>query len=116
MKILIVDDSTNIAGAVEALLTPEGHEVVKAEDGFAALAVFRNERPDFIFMDIDMPQLDGHKTTELIRSQSNVPIVFLSSNSTVFDQARASLVGGTDFIVKPFTKDSVLSAVKRYGS
>lgn len=116
MKILIVDDSINIAGAVEALLLPEGHEVVKAEDGFTALSVFRKEQPDFIFMDIDMPQLDGYKTTQLLRSQSNVPIIFLSSNGTVFDQARGTLVGGTDFIVKPFTKEGVLSAIKRYGA
>lgn len=115
MKILIVDDSLNISRAVEALLVPEGHEVIKAEDGFSALSVFRREEPGFIFMDIDMPLLDGYKTTQLIRSRSNVPIVFLSSNGTVFDQARASLVGATDFIVKPFSKEAVLSSISRYG-
>lgn len=116
MKILIVDDSINISRAVEALLLPEGHDVVKAEDGFVALSVFRAEQPDFVFMDIDMPLIDGYKATQLIRSQSSVPIVFLSSNGTVFDQARADLVGGTDFIVKPFSKDSVLSAIARHSS
>lgn len=114
MKILIVDDSINISRAVEALLVPEGHEVVKAEDGFAALAVFKKESPEFVFMDIDMPLLDGYKCTQLLRSKSDVPIVFLSSNGTIFDQARAELVGGTSFIVKPFTKEAVLSALKRY--
>lgn len=114
MKILIVDDSLNISRAVEALLVPEGHEIVKAEDGYSALAVFKREKPEFVFMDIDMPLLDGYKSTQLIRSQSDVPIVFLSSNGTVFDQARAELVGGTAFIVKPFTKDAVLNAIESH--
>lgn len=116
MKILIVDDSLNISRALEALLIPEGHEVIKAPDGFSALATFRRESPDLIFMDIDMPLLDGYKTTELIRSRSEVPIIFLSSNGTVFDQAKAKLVGGTDFIVKPFSKEGLLTVLSRHAS
>lgn len=114
MKILIVDDSLGIARAIEALVAPEGHQVVKAIDGFEALSVFQSEKPDFVFMDIDMPALDGYKTTQLIRSQSGVPIYFLSSNSSIFDEAKAELVGGTGFISKPFTKESILKALEKY--
>lgn len=111
MNILIVDDSSSMARAMESLVEQAGHTAMKAEDGYVALRMYREHKPGFIFMDVDMPRLDGYKTTKIIRSLGSVPIYFLTSNNTIFDAARAKLVGGTGFIAKPFDKHKILSVL-----
>jgi twitching motility two-component system response regulator PilG len=64
-----------------------------------------------------MPRLDGFQTCALIRhspSCSHIPVVMLSSRDGLFDRARGQLAGATDYLTKPFTKDSLLQAVRRY--
>lgn len=114
MKVMIVEDSLSLTRGLEVMLRAAGHEVVEAANGFDALLSWKESDPDLIFMDIDMPFLDGYKATQIIRSHSDIPIYFLSSNSTIFDEARANLVGGSGFIAKPFTKESIYETLGRH--
>jgi twitching motility two-component system response regulator PilG len=88
--------------------------VALAEDGFAAMAVIVEQRPDVVFVDVMMPRLDGYQACALIKGNPQfraTPVIMLTSKDGVFDRARGRLAGCDDYLTKPFTKDSLLSAV-----
>ena len=116
-QILVIDDSSTIRRSAEIFLSQAGYPVLLAEDGFEALAKIVEHRPAMIFCDILMPRLDGFQTCALVRqspSCSAIPIVMLSSRDGVFDRARGALAGASDYLTKPFTKDSLLQAVRKH--
>lgn len=119
MKVLVVDDSVAIAKAAKMMVEREGHQVVTADNGYRALQALEQETPDLVLLDVEMPTLDGFKTCMLIRSRhtkESLPIVFLTSHGTVFDKAKGTLVGGNDFIVKPFTADRIKNVISKWSS
>lgn len=114
-EVLVIDDSSTIRRSAEIFLSQAGHPVILAVDGFAALSLIVERRPVLIFCDILMPRLDGFQTCALIRASpasAHVPVVMLSSRDGLFDRARGLLAGATDYLTKPFTKDSLLRAVR----
>lgn len=116
-KIMVVDDSTTICKSAELFLKDSGHKIILADDGFDALAKIEQEIPDLIFIDVMMPKLDGLKTCQLIKNNDefkHIPIVFLSSKDTEFDKARGFLVGGSDYLTKPFSKDQILATIQKF--
>jgi len=118
MKVLIVDDSVAMSKAASLLVTKAGHEVITAENGYRALQVIEREVPDLVFLDVEMPVLDGFKTCMLIRerfSKEELPIMFLTSHGTVFDQARGRMAGGVGFVVKPFNGNRINEVLAEWG-
>ncbi len=116
-QILVIDDSSTIRRSAEIFLSQAGYPVLLAEDGFEALAKIVESRPALIFCDILMPRLDGFQTCALLRqspSCSSIPVVMLSSRDGVFDRARGLLAGASAYLTKPFTKDSLLQAVRAH--
>lgn len=88
-----------------------------AEDGFDALAKITDWHPDLIFVDVMMPRLDGYQTCSLIKKNPHfnaTPVIMLSSKDGLFDKARGRMVGSNEYLTKPFTKDTLLTAVRRY--
>jgi twitching motility two-component system response regulator PilG len=117
MRVLVIDDSNTIRRSAELFLHQGGHEVLLAEDGFDALAKVHDHEPDLIFCDILMPRLDGYQTCAIVRSHprfAEVPVVMLSSKDGLFDRARGRMVGSTEYLTKPFTKDQLLRAVEQF--
>lgn len=115
LKIMVVDDSVTIRRSAEAFLKQAGCEVILAEDGFDALAKVSQHRPDVIFCDIMMPRLDGFQTCALIKKSpvyGAIPVVMLSSKDGLFDRARGNIVGSDDYLTKPFSRESLLQAVR----
>jgi twitching motility two-component system response regulator PilG len=118
MKVMVIDDSNTIRRSAEIFLKQAGCQVILAEDGFDALAKIADNHPDVIFVDIMMPRLDGYQTCALIKKNSNfktTPVIMLSSKDGLFDRARGRMVGSDEYLTKPFTKDTLLSAVGRHG-
>ena len=113
MKILIIDDEVGIRETLHDILEFNGHEVIAAEDGRQGLqAAFA--RPDFIFCDVSMPNLDGLGVLAAIRempSLRDVPFVFLTGNATREDQRAGMTLGADDYITKPFTVHDILNAI-----
>jgi twitching motility two-component system response regulator PilG len=117
LKVLVIDDSKTIRRTAETLLQKAGCDVVTAVDGFEALSVIAETRPDIIFVDIMMPRLDGYHTCKLIKQNSefrNTPVVMLSSKDGLFDRARGRVSGCEDYLTKPFTRDEILGAIERH--
>ena len=117
LKVMVIDDSKTIRRTAEILLKKAGCEVLTATDGFEALSLIADNRPDVIFVDIMMPRLDGYQTCALIKHNeafNHTPVIMLSSKDGLFDRARGRIVGSEQYLTKPFTKDELLGAIKRH--
>ncbi|MEM7402107.1 MAG: response regulator [Pseudomonadota bacterium] len=117
LKVMVIDDSKTIRKSAESLLTKEGCEVFTANDGFEALAMIAEHRPNLIFIDIMMPRLDGYQTCALIKNNrmfKTTPVIMLSSKDSIFDKARGKIVGSEQYLTKPFTRDDLLGAIAEY--
>ena len=117
LKIMVIDDSSTIRRSAEIFMGQAGYQVVLADDGFDALAKMNDHDPALIFCDILMPRLDGYQTCALIRKSArfhSTPVVMLSSKDGLFDRARGAMVGSSAYLTKPFSKDSLLAAVRDY--
>lgn len=117
LKIMFIDDSLTIHRAAHLFLGEYGYDIVCAQDGLDALGKMGLVPPDIIFCDILMPKLDGYETCALIKKNptfKKVPFVMLSSQSSIFDKAKAFLVGADDHIPKPFDRDSLKQVIDRF--
>lgn len=117
IKVMVIDDSNTIRRSAEIFLGQSGCEVILAGDGFDALAKITDHAPDIIFCDIMMPRLDGYQTCSLIKKNSkyrSTPVIMLSSKDGLFDRARGRMVGSDEYLTKPFTKESLLSTVRKH--
>ncbi len=117
IKVMVIDDSNTIRRSAEIFLRQAGCDIMLAEDGFDALAKIADWRPDIIFVDIMMPRLDGYQTCSLIKKNprfSTTPVIMLSSKDGLFDKARGRMVGSSEYLTKPFTKDSIINTVRQY--
>jgi DNA-binding response OmpR family regulator len=101
-KILLVDDEKEIISFMRDALEDEGYDVLCAYDGKEALTKLK-ERPDLILLDVMMPEMDGFELCELIRKNVSCPILFLSAKQTEQDRIKGLLVGGDDYLIKPFS-------------
>lgn len=114
-KILVIDDDTSITELIQAILSKDGYEVEAAHNGVDGLAMAKEIKPDLIFMDIVMPDMDGYETTQEIKKidyLQHVPVVFLSGYSENEDGGRSFEMGGASFIRKPFTIQQIRDFVK----
>ncbi|ODU43660.1 twitching motility response regulator PilG [uncultured Aquimonas sp.] len=117
LKVMVIDDSKTIRRTAETLLKKEGCDVVTATDGFEALAKIADHHPQVIFVDIMMPRLDGYQTCALIKNNQvfrSTPVIMLSSKDGLFDKAKGRIVGSEEYLTKPFTRDELLSAIRRH--
>jgi CheY-like chemotaxis protein len=111
-KVLIVDDDPVVQAGLSAVLEDD-FEVSVAEDGASCLMQFDEAAPALIFLDIDMPGINGYKTCLKIRERSSTPIIFVSARDTLEERLHAFEVGGNDFIQKPFEGEILLAKAQR---
>ena len=102
-KILVVEDDFDIQELLQNFLQEAGYEVAVANDGVEALSLFAGERYDLIVLDIMLPKIDGYGVCELIRKQSDVPIIMLTALSGEEDQIKGLDLQVDDYITKPFS-------------
>ncbi|HEK9107727.1 response regulator transcription factor [Streptococcus equi subsp. zooepidemicus] len=113
-KILIVDDEKPISDIIKFNLTKEGYDTVTAFDGKEAVAVFEEERPDLIILDLMLPELDGLEVAKEIRKTSHIPIIMLSAKDSEFDKVIGLEIGADDYVTKPFSNRELLARVKAH--
>jgi PAS domain S-box-containing protein len=114
-KILVVDDHAANLLAIEGVLEPLGHTVLKAKSGEEALRILLDHEVALILMDVQMPGLDGFRTVQLIkeRERSRVtPVIFLTAiNKEAAHVARGYDTGAVDYLFKPFDADILRAKV-----
>lgn len=110
--ILVVDDEIEIAEVVRRYLEQDGHRVVSAEDGETALALFRQERPHLVVLDLMLPKIDGWEVARRIRAGGNTPIIMLTARGDEVDRLLGLGLGADDYITKPFSPREVAARVR----
>jgi putative two-component system response regulator len=114
-KILIVDDDERNLRLMEALLVPEGYEVIKASDGIEALDKVKEDPPDLVLLDIMMPNMDGYEVAAHLKRDedtSRIPIVMVTALEDADDRVRALEAGADDFLSKPVDKTELRTRVR----
>ena len=112
MKILLADDDHDLLALIAFTLTQSGFAVVKASDGVTALQLFKNESPDLVVLDINMPGANGFVVCEKIREQSRVPVMMLTVRGEEEDLVKALELGADDYLNKPFSPRTLIARVK----
>ena len=117
VTILTVDDSRTMRDMLRMALVDAGFRVVQAEDGLHGLDVLRQETPQVIITDINMPRMDGFGFIEAVRQRRSsyraVPILVLTTESDDEKKMRARRAGATGWIVKPFDPAKLVAAIRR---
>ena len=101
---------------ITEVLRKMGFEILKAENGRRALEILPHHQPELIFMDVNMPELDGFETTRLIRQlpepHCSVPIIALTADAMPGDKQRCMEAGMNSYISKPFRLEEIESVLK----
>ncbi|NOZ59472.1 MAG: response regulator [Euryarchaeota archaeon] len=117
MKIMVVDDDEIIIEAMRNILEPEGFEVISAGSGEECLRLLEEVVPDYIFIDIQMPGMDGWETLRRIRSREelrHIPIAMLTAQPLTRETLDREDVGElVDYVVKPFTRRDIEETLKQ---
>jgi two-component system, chemotaxis family, chemotaxis protein CheY len=113
-KILIVDDAEFLRVRISKMLIADGFEVSEAENGLKAIEAYKANQPDMVLMDITMPEMDGLSALKELRkidpAAKVIMLTALGQESVVLEAVKS---GARDFIVKPFERDRVLSAINK---
>lgn len=111
-KILIVDDDKNICTLLDLYLRQDGHSVIFAHDGRAAIETFREENPDLVVLDVMLPVMDGWDILQTIRQESQVPVIMLTAVDACEDKVTGLDLGADDYVVKPFDPREVAARIR----
>jgi len=118
LKILVADDVPVNLIVVEKMLDSIGYQVETASTGREAVEAVKSKHYDLIFMDIQMPEMDGLEATRQIRKlgmdKSSIPIVAITANTQDSDRDSCIEVGMNDFIAKPFVKKQLAALLERF--
>lgn len=113
MKILIAENDTHIRMGLEKVLQREGYTTLGATNGQQALDMYQQQKPDFIILDIMMPELDGYSVCREIRkTDEQTPIIFLSAKDEEIDRVIGLELGADDYISKPFGIHEIRARIK----
>jgi response regulator NasT len=109
MRVLIAEDEALIRMDLREMLEEEGHEVVgEARDGAEAIALARAVKPDIVFMDVKMPNVDGIEAAATIASESIAPVVMVTAFSQAGLVEEAAQAGAMGYVVKPFSRSDIV--------
>jgi two-component system, chemotaxis family, chemotaxis protein CheY len=113
-KILIMDDSALMRSVLRNFVKKEGHDVVESADGKDAIEKYKTEKPDMVFMDILVPGgTDGLTALKEIRAyDAKAKVVMVTSLKEKSDEETAKKYGASGYIMKPFSKDEIIKALK----
>jgi two-component system alkaline phosphatase synthesis response regulator PhoP len=110
--ILVVDDEPKIVRLARDYLEQSSFRVLPVNDGLSALAAARQEKPDLIVLDLNLPGMDGIDVCRVLRRESSVPIIMLTARVEETDRLIGLEVGADDYIVKPFSPRELVARVR----
>ena len=113
--ILVDDNPTNLRIGKNVL--SEKYSVATAPSAAKLFNLLESNHPSLILLDIDMPEMDGHKALEILKSKpgtKDIPVVFLTGMSDTQDQERGLTMGAVDYVTKPFDPPSLIACIERH--
>jgi len=117
-RVLLVEDSSTMRSFVAATLEGDGgFEITQVQSGFDALKALPSGRFDLVITDVNMPDINGLELIKFIRSSPvymHTPLIIISTEGRDRDRARGLSLGANAYLVKPFTPDALLEAVRQH--
>jgi adenylate cyclase len=112
-KILVIDDGKeNREFVIDYVLKPAGYDTIQARDGVEGLQLARNEHPDLILLDLQMPKMNGIQVLEAMRAEAmTIPVILMTFYGTEEVAVDVFRLGVRDYVKKPYTIDEMLSAI-----
>ena len=113
-RILVADDDDGLRRLIWTTLGTEHFELLQAIDGEAALHIAREQHPELVLLDVNMPKLDGFEVCRQLKTEpetSGIKIVILSARGADTDRARGREAGADDYFIKPFSPVQLLNKV-----
>lgn len=113
-KVLVIDDTADIRLIISEYLNLHGFVTLDAEDGVTGIQIAREQLPDLIICDINMPNMDGYATLTALRegeATASIPFIFLSGAADKINMRRGMELGADDYLTKPFTHKELMAAV-----
>jgi DNA-binding response OmpR family regulator len=115
LKILVVDDESDVLDLVGMSLRNSGYSVITAETGAAALAKSRSELPSLIILDLMLPQMSGLEVCKVLKKDpatSQIPVIMLTAKSEEVDKIVGLELGADDYVTKPFSPRELVLRVQ----
>ncbi len=112
IKILLVEDDKSIVSNLTQFLTAEGYEVKSASGQTKALNLLENERFDLVLLDISLSEGNGFAVCKAIKSNYNIPVIFLTASGDEYSTVTGFELGADDYIAKPFRPRELASRIR----
>jgi twitching motility two-component system response regulator PilH len=116
-KILVVDDVATDRLHLREILSDAGYQVITAASGKEALSLAGSDRPDLIFLDIVMDDMDGYQACRKLttgEATKDIPVVIVSANKQKVDKLWAQKQGARAYVTKPYTTDDITSQIQKF--
>jgi chemosensory pili system protein ChpA (sensor histidine kinase/response regulator) len=114
LLVMVVDDSVTVRKVTSRFLERQGMEVITARDGVDAMTLLRDNTPDVMLLDIEMPRMDGFEVANQVRHHnklSNLPIIMITSRTGDKHRERAFSIGVNKYLGKPYQEMDLLRAI-----
>lgn len=118
-KVLIIEDNEQNMYLFSFLLQQNGYQVIQAENGHRGLTLAEDEKPDFILLDIQLPDMNGYEIAQKLKANPqtvHIPIIAVTSYAMVGDREKTVESGCTGYIEKPINPDTFLAEIERFTS
>ena len=115
-KVLIIDDSQTVLVALKKMLRSVGYETQEALDAEKGLLIANENRPDLIFLDIILPEMNGFTALRHLRQNpltKDIPVIMISGNEQATEHFFGARIGADDFMKKPFSRMEVFARIER---
>jgi two-component system KDP operon response regulator KdpE len=112
VTVLVVEDDDAVRNVVCAALQAHGYAYGEATDGTSAVASVASAAPDIMLLDLGLPDIDGCRVIEKVRTWSTVPIIVLSARAEDSDKIEALDAGADDYLTKPFSVGELMARLR----
>ncbi|WP_314733329.1 response regulator transcription factor [Anaerobacillus sp. CMMVII] len=113
LKVLIIEDDPYIRDIIRLYIEKQGYTAVEAQNGEEGLQVYFDESPNFIVLDIMLPEMSGWEVCKEIRRDNlSIPIIMLTGKGESYDKIKGLNLGADDYIVKPFDPNELIARIK----
>jgi len=116
-RVVYIDDNQDMLKLVERILSDEGYEVITAISPTEGIEKVKEEKPDVVLLDINMPSMDGYTVCSNLQEDKEtefIPVIFLTALESDKDKAKAFCVGGVDYLVKPIKKEKLFFIIEKH--
>jgi twitching motility two-component system response regulator PilH len=116
-RVLCVDDAKADLLNIEKIVSGAGHITSLATTGREAVQKAKSDKPDLIFLDVNMPEMDGFAATRELRKDAetkNIPIILVTSKNQKADKLWAQMQGASGYVTKPYTPEQILEQLAKF--